>query len=413
VGIEGDHDRVTSLDQFASTYLRARWYLGLGLVVLTLVIWAADLGHPFLWVVALAGIVIIAHAYAMTVWDINDTTYALVVDGSAVHGAVLIFASANGDRAAPLLTIVGSVVLIGLFASGWRRIALTAYSTTFGLVTLTVVAHGDLTLVLIDLLSMILVEGIVLGIIVAVRSRLDEMEVIRAETLGVVSHELRNFLTGVVGVTELLRDDAGGLSSVEISELLQMANEQATEAGEVIEDLLVASRAERGVLDTLPEPVDLGPITKTMIRRVADHEKEIELLPLDSPAWAMVDPLRYGQILRNLLTNAERYGGPMVTVSVETLGDTVSVVVADNGTGVPPADAALIFQPYHRASDRAPAPGSTGLGLWISRSLAHRMSGSLTYRRHDGQTLFELLIPAASEPIYPNGEMLGEPRVSI
>ncbi|MGA7227187.1 MAG: HAMP domain-containing sensor histidine kinase [Acidimicrobiia bacterium] len=402
----------SALDHFATTYLRARWFLGFGLIVLTLIIWIAALGHPYLWVVALAGTIILAHAYGMTVWKTEETSVALFVDATAVHGAVLIFATANNDRAAPLLTIVGSVVLIGLFATGWRRIALVVYSASFGLLTLTLVAKGDIPLVTVDLLSTVFVVGIVLGIINAVRSRLAELEASRAQTIGVVSHELRNYLTGVIGVTELLTEEGAGLDRQETAELLGMAHQQASEAGEVIEDLLIASRAERGVLDTLPEPVDLGPLTATMIRRAGADGTEIVYEEPDEPVWAMVDPMRYRQILRNLLTNAERYGGPHITVSIEPLGTVVSLVVADNGSGVSPADATLIFQPYHRARDRVAAPGSTGLGLWIARSLAQRMGGTLTYSRHDHNTIFELLMPSTSQPVYPLGENIETPAAN-
>ncbi|MGA8038728.1 MAG: HAMP domain-containing sensor histidine kinase [Acidimicrobiia bacterium] len=399
-------NRVSALDQFASTYLHARWFLGFGLIGLTLIIWIGGLGHPYLWVAALAGTIIIAHAYGMTVWKTEETSVALFVDASAGHGAVLIFATANSDRAAPLLTVVGSVVLIGLFATGWRRVALVVYTMSFGLLTLTLVAKGDLSLVVVDLMSTIFVVGIILGIINAVRRRLAELEASRAQTIGVVSHELRNYLTGVIGVTELLTEEGARIDESDMAELLGMAHQQASEAGEVIEDLLIASRAERGVLDTIPEPVDLGPPTATMIRRAGADGTEIAFEEPGEPIWAMVDPLRYSQILRNLLTNAERYGGPKISVSIEPLGALVSLVVADNGSGVSPADAIPIFQPYHRARDRAAAPGSTGLGLWIARSLAQRMGGTLTYSRHDHNTIFELLVPSAEAPMYPAGENL-------
>jgi signal transduction histidine kinase len=102
--------------------------------------------------------------------------------------------------------------------------------------------------------------------------------------------------------------------------------------------------------------------------------------------------------MRNLLTNAFRYGGDAIRVSLATLGDTVSVVVADNGEGVDPSDETAIFQPYRGGKAIEQVPGSTGLGLWIARSLAHKMGGNVSYRRQSGQTVFELTLPAGPVP---------------
>jgi signal transduction histidine kinase len=75
-----------------------------------------------------------------------------------------------------------------------------------------------------------------------------------------------------------------------------------------------------------------------------------------------------------------------------------SVVVADDGDGVHPADEASIFLPYRRSRDTVPAPGSTGLGLWIARNLTRQMGGDLTYQRRDGVTVFEVTLPGVNPP---------------
>lgn len=67
--------------------------------------------------------------------------------------------------------------------------------------------------------------------------------------------------------------------------------------------------------------------------------------------------------------------------------------MSDNGTGLPLSEWELIFEPYHRSHDETTRPGSLGLGLAVSRSLAERMGGTLKYR-HDGQqSRFTLHLP--------------------
>jgi signal transduction histidine kinase len=99
--------------------------------------------------------------------------------------------------------------------------------------------------------------------------------------------------------------------------------------------------------------------------------------------------------MRNLLTNAIRYGGETIRVSVQRIGPVISVVVADNGEGVNPADESAIFQPFRGGRTMKAVSGSSGLGLWISLGLARKMDGDLSYQRESGQTLFELILPAA------------------
>jgi hypothetical protein len=73
----------------------------------------------------------------------------------------------------------------------------------------------------------------------------------------------------------------------------------------------------------------------------------------------------------------------------------VSVVVADNGDGVPDEDAGHIFDPYYRAHSSESQPAALGIGLSVARQLAILMNGDLAYRREDGWTIFELTLPAA------------------
>ena len=119
---------------------------------------------------------------------------------------------------------------------------------------------------------------------------------------------------------------------------------------------------------------------------------------VDTTVVAHGDPLRVRQILRNLLTNAARYGGNEVTVEVGQTEATAWLAVIDNGEGVPKRDSDRIFASYQRSGNADQQPKSVGLGLSVSRKLARLMSGDLTYTRNNGLTRFELTLPASSSP---------------
>lgn len=396
-----------ALRQFASTYANARWFLGAGLIGLTFLFYAVGPTADHTWVLGGAGAVTIAHAFAMRIWDMHNTAVALFVDATATFLAAFVLTTPD-DHTPVLLTMIGASVLIVLFTQGWVRYSILGYGATFGLAALLVAEDWAVSRVVASYMSAAFVAAFIISAISAIRSRLVELEASRAQTIGVVSHELRNHLTGVIAVAEMIRDDDGRLQPGEVTELLDLAYNQAVEAGEVIEDLLTASLAERGVLDAIPELVDLCPVTETVIRRTSVEGRNFVFDYSQGPVLAIADPLRYKQIMRNLLTNAIRYGGETVWVSIERMGPVISVVVADDGEGVDPGDEHAMFQPYRGDREMKAVSGSSGLGLWIARGLAQKMNGDLTYRRHGGQTLFELTLPAGDdvEPASPAPALL-------
>jgi signal transduction histidine kinase len=355
-------------------------------------------GQPYTWLVTVSGLIILAHAFATGIWRVNAPITALTVDISLANLAMLVLAVVNRDASGAQLGLFLASVLVVLLAEGGRRAVLLGYSFAFAVVIMLAAESWDPSAVIGTAAGMVFVVGMVTGVVSSIKHRLAELEAARAQTIGVVSHELRNHLTGVIGVTELVTDPSIDLELDELKELLVLAHHQAVEAGDVIEDLLTASRAERGVLDVALEPVDLGSEASLVLRRFGVQGHSI---PLDLPegaVWATADPLRFRQVLRNLITNADRYGGAKVKVSVTYDGPMSSVAVSDDGDGVHPADEASIFLPYRRSRDKSPAPGSTGLGLWIARNLTRHMGGDLTYRRRDGVTVFEVTLPAAGPP---------------
>ena len=214
------------------------------------------------------------------------------------------------------------------------------------------------------------------------------------DLLAAVSHELRTPLTAVLGLAQELQS-ADGLDPEERGQLLGLIVEQSRELAHLVEDLLVASRMETGQLKVAAERISLAEQTAQTLRGLPPPPGHTVEPPAgDAVAWA--DGLRVRQILRNLLTNAFRYGGSHVQIGVEQQGATVALVVGDDGTGIPVHEEERIFQPYERAHQIPGKPGSLGLGLSVSRRLARLMGGELTYQR--GQPSSFVLVLPSGEP---------------
>jgi signal transduction histidine kinase len=110
--------------------------------------------------------------------------------------------------------------------------------------------------------------------------------------------------------------------------------------------------------------------------------------------------LRVRQIVRNLLTNAVRHGGPNVVVRLDVEGGAALLTLSDDGRGVPSDRADLIFEPYVGSNREGTMPASVGLGLSVARQLTRLMDGDLRYERRDGWTIFTLSLPlAAAAPV--------------
>jgi signal transduction histidine kinase len=241
--------------------------------------------------------------------------------------------------------------------------------------------------------AVVLTVGGLAAVMYRVRGWLGRLDGNRSQMLGTVSHELRNNLTGMMGLTEVLRNTTD-LSQDETQELLGLAHQQAVDATEIVEDLLTASRLESSVLSVDVEAVDMNLEVSTTVRRFVGEGTVVSAQLDEGLPLATGDSLRVRQVLRNLVSNAVRYGGSAIRVTTRAAGDEVQVVVSDNGQGVPSADETTIFLPYRRSTNTRRDAASVGLGLWICRQLAHAMGGTLEYRRVDESTQFILTLAA-------------------
>lgn len=225
-------------------------------------------------------------------------------------------------------------------------------------------------------------------------ARENREQLIRAKDqfLASISHELRTPLTAVVGFGELLRDSGETLSDSERREFLDVLIAQGSDVTNIVNDLLVAAKADIGILNVTRVPVNLRAQTAQVLE--AFNRDQVARIALINPrdVRAMGDPDRIRQIVRNLITNALRYGGDDVHVEVVS-EERPAILVCDNGPGIPEHDRERIFQPYQRAHNEPGVAGSLGLGLSISRKLARLMDGDLIYRHDRERSIFELSLP--------------------
>jgi PAS domain S-box-containing protein len=206
-----------------------------------------------------------------------------------------------------------------------------------------------------------------------------------------VSHELRTPLTVVTGMAHELNERWMNLTDEELGEFTMMLVEQSRDMSDLIEDLLVAARSTIGNVAVRNERVSLKHEIETVLAGFPDTGSST-IAVRTKGGKVSADPIRVRQILRNLITNAMRYGGRNIEIRSFREPGSLAVEVVDDGQGIAAADHERIFVAYERAHHVEGQPGSVGLGLTVSRTLAELMGGSLTYR-YDGRSVFRLELP--------------------
>ena len=179
------------------------------------------------------------------------------------------------------------------------------------------------------------------SVVVAIQdmTSLEEMERLRAELLGVVSHELHTPLAAIRGSATTMLDDESALDPAEMRQFHRIIVEQADRMRALISDLLDVARIETGTLSISPGTAEVAVLVdearNTFLNAGGKKNVRIELLP-DLPL-VMADRRRIVQVLGNLLTNAARHSpeSSVIWVYAVRQGVHVSVSVADEGRGIP------------------------------------------------------------------------------
>jgi signal transduction histidine kinase len=225
------------------------------------------------------------------------------------------------------------------------------------------------------------------------------------EFIAGLSHEFRTPLTSIYGFSEVLLE-SGMIDPSSSMELIGLINTESTELSRMVDDLLVAARLEADALSFKMEEVQIADEVETVLApwMRTGHEIHIEM----PTSTVLVDPLRLRQVLRNLVSNAIKHGGPRIGVWGRTDGQDLVCSVVDNGPGVPDEIAGRLFNRFVHEGREALLAGSVGLGLNIARSLVVAMSGDLVYERIDDTTWFTFRLPLA----HPHAGRT-EPRVEL
>jgi two-component system, OmpR family, sensor histidine kinase KdpD len=209
----------------------------------------------------------------------------------------------------------------------------------------------------------------------------------REAFLGILSHELRTPITTIyAGSKVLAREET--LDPETRRELATDVSAEAERLFRLVEDLLVMTRIERGVLQLATEPVLLQRVVGAAIRLESAHwpTTRIRLAgPVDLPAVAG-DATYVEQVIRNLLSNAAKYSPPdaIVEVRLEANDEEVACRVLDRGRGFQSDETDDLFDLFYRSPSTAAQAAGAGIGLFVCRRLVTSMGGRIWAKPREG-----------------------------
>lgn len=245
----------------------------------------------------------------------------------------------------------------------------------------------------------LLEEPRVKGVVVNLRDLRPRLEAdrLKGEFIAAVSHELRTPLAVIMGLAELLREEALSPSAQESVDLIL---ESAFRLKTMVDNLLDTSRLEAGRFEVVRRPVNLLPLLSDLARsfqgvaRLSGVAFQVELAELPI---LEADPDRVVQVVGNLLSNAFKFTPPggRVRFAARQEGEALVLEVEDTGPGIPEEELPKLFQRYARAENaRARGVSGTGLGLFISKHIVEAHGGRIEVRTQVGKgSLFRVILP--------------------
>jgi signal transduction histidine kinase len=223
--------------------------------------------------------------------------------------------------------------------------------------------------------------------------QLEQANRFKVDLVGMLGHEVGNPLTSIVGYGQVGRE---ALSDGDVSLALrcfEVVERNARQIERVCADILALAQSDRGALTARPQSSLLRPqLVAAASGLPPGRQPEVECA---DDLRALVQPDHLDQVVSNLLSNADKYGGGAVRLVAEPVGeDRVAVSVVDEGAGVPPEFRDQLFQRFSRDPGAVQRAAGTGLGLYITRALARANAGDVTHRDHDPTgSVFTLTVP--------------------
>jgi len=235
-----------------------------------------------------------------------------------------------------------------------------------------------------------------------------EIQKVKEDFIATVTHDLKNPITSVIGYTDILLHPRNPQTEEQRKVCLQNIRQSAESLTFMVNNLLDTSKIESGVMQYNLLPFDISTLIRkagTSFEPVLQDKNATFIFSVEEPFWVIGDRVALESVINNLIGNAAKYTSEegFVEVASENNGDTVAIIIRDNGPGIPRDFMPFIFKRFHQARG---AKSGSGLGLYIAKNIleGHKQTLTLTSEEGKGTTFSFSLEKADASSLQTHGD---------
>ncbi|MFZ6817361.1 ATP-binding protein [Undibacterium sp. Ji22W] len=229
------------------------------------------------------------------------------------------------------------------------------------------------------------------------------LEIMQSEFVSIVSHELRTPLTSIIGSLKLIEGGIFGNLPESLARMIHIALQNGQQLALIINDILDMDKLVGGKMEFNTQNFAINQLIAESIDNnqsfAHEYQVQFKFMPLTQDSMVNADPLRVGQIMSNLLSNAAKFSHPNSKVEINILKELrhVKVLVKDVGEGIPEQYQDRLFKKFSQVDGSSTRKkGGTGLGLSICRQMVERMQGEIGFESTEGVgSTFYFTLPIA------------------
>jgi len=241
--------------------------------------------------------------------------------------------------------------------------------------------------------------------------KLLENEEARKKMMSNVSHDLRTPIAAIRGYIELLLNAGCKIPEETHETYLKNMHTRSVQMEQMIDDLVQLTRLESGGINLNTQTLNMNHVIENLFElyetECRSTGKTISMdLPENDPLIVIGDPNHLIRVLDNLIVNAMRYTYDKGHIEIKAfrdsstdIGESVHIIVRDDGCGIPASEIAYVFDRFYRASNSASQKNGSGLGLAIVKRIIEKHGGKVWVESVEKKgSSFHVIIPAIKKP---------------
>jgi len=249
------------------------------------------------------------------------------------------------------------------------------------------------------LLSLILSLAIVSSLLylLSVIKKQKQLAEIKNDLISNITHEFKTPITTISSALQAIENFNTEDDKEKTKKYLEMSNQQVEKLNLMVEKLLETATLDSDQLNIQNEETDLPHLLKQIVVKhsLIANNKRIDLKMNESIKSVMVDPFHFENAIVNIIDNAVKYGGDLISVELNKIENGFEIRISDDGEGINKQQQLLIFEKFYRIpKGNIHDIKGFGIGLYYSKKIIEKHGGKLSLSSHPGKTIFKITMDA-------------------